>query len=54
LKTKWAVTAALRFPAGSTLHFTRDSREDAERLRQELYSYYLNVGDVAVVEVEVQ
>lgn len=54
MKTKWAVTATLRFPAGSTLHFTRDSREDAERLREELYSYYLNVGDVAVVEVEVQ
>ena len=54
MKTKWAVTATLRFPAGSTLDFTRDSREDAERLREELYSYYLNVGDVTVVEVEVQ
>ncbi len=51
MKSEWAVTAALHFPAGSTLHFTRDSREDAERLRQELYSYYLNVGDVTVVEV---
>jgi len=54
LKTEWAVTATLHFPAGSTLDFTRDSREDAERLREELYSYYLNVGDVTVVEVEVQ
>lgn len=54
MKTKWAITAALRFPAGETLRFTRDSREEAERLRQELYSYYLNVGDVAVVKVEVQ
>jgi len=54
LKTKWAVTATLRFPRGSTLHFTRDSREDAERLREELYSYYLSVGDVTVVEVKAQ
>ena len=54
MKTKWAVTAALRFPAGSTLDFTRDSREEAERLREELYSYYLSVGDVTVAEVKVQ
>jgi hypothetical protein len=54
LKTKWAVTATLHFPAGSTLDFIRDSREDAERLRGELYSYYLNVGDVTVVEVKAQ
>lgn len=54
MKTEWVVTAALRFPAGETLHFTRDSREDAERLREELYSYYLSVGDVTVAEVKAQ